>query len=127
MAIRTPASKHLINLLLTYHDGERRCVHADGEDGGGEAAEDLAGVAMEGQQRDEHHGGEDGGDDAEEAQHAEPGPPVHREDEEDHHVDALDHRPRPVDRRHQDVVRGHERQAVPVYVCMYILHTYCMN
>ena len=90
--------------VLSYHDGERRGVHADGEDGGGEAAEELAALAVQGQEGDEHHHGEDGGDEAQETHHLQPGLPL-REDEEDHHVDGLDHRPRPVDRRHQDVVR----------------------
>ena len=96
----------------TYHDGEGRGVHADGEDGGGEAAEDGAGPAVQRQQRHQPHRGEDGVDHAEQAQHPDLGPAL-REDEEDDHVDGLDHRPRAVDRRHQDVVRGHERQPVP--------------
>ncbi|RRT44292.1 hypothetical protein GW17_00049573 [Ensete ventricosum] len=87
----------------TYHDGQGRGVHADGEEGSGDATEDLAVLATKGQQGDESDDDEDGKHQRKQPRHASPRL-LGSKREEDDHVHRLNGCPGSVDRRHQDVV-----------------------
>lgn len=85
---------------FTYHYGERRAIHEDGENGSSKAAEELSVLAVQCEERDQRHGGEGG--------HRTCKQPadfrlflLRRVDQEDQHVDDLNRRPCPVDRRYQ--------------------------
>lgn len=90
--------------MYTYHDGERRGVHDDGENSGGEATEELPCVAMQSEERDQSHDGENGQHEAEQTNCF--GPlSLHGVHDEHQHVHRLYHRTCAVDRRYQYVVR----------------------
>lgn len=100
-------------IKITYHDGERRAVHDDGENGGCEATEELSGAVVKGKDGNQGHCGEHSQHKSEETQNL--GLlSLRSKHDEDQHVDGFNHCTSAVNGRHQNVVWGHKRQPVPV-------------
>lgn len=102
------------NETRAYHDRQRRCIHDDGENGGGKTAEQLPHVAVEGEEGHQGRGWEDREDESKEPENLSL-LLLGRKDDEDQDVDWLDGGAGPVDGRYQEVVRRHERKPVPVH------------